>query len=94
MNCDVQKHKDISKVEKDIVLRCVLMFTLHSRRTFYLKLNLSCKLVSKLNEYCDAWYFCSSHPLRQGHQWRRAAPLQLRRGHQHRSPLPRNSSRS
>jgi hypothetical protein len=38
------------------------MFTLHSRRTFYLKLNLSCKLVSKHSEYCDVWYFRSSHP--------------------------------
>jgi hypothetical protein len=61
MKCDVQKHKEISKVEKDIVLRCVLMFTLHSR-TFYLKLNLSCKLVSKISEYCDVWHFRSSHP--------------------------------
>jgi hypothetical protein len=94
MNCDVQKHKGISKVKKDIVLRCVLMFTLHSRMTFYLKLSLSCKLVSKLSEYCDVWYFPSSHPLRQGHQWRRAAALWLRRGHQHRSPFPRSSSRS
>jgi hypothetical protein len=63
MKCGVQKHKEISKVEKDIVLRCVLMFTLHSR-TFYLKLNLSCKLVSKISEYCDVWHFSFFTPLR------------------------------